>query len=350
MHASTRSCHRRIAPGSIIVAIALVWLPAPRLCAGDCQACRPQPRSQDQVWLVSNRGLGCDVEAQAAQLRYWRYDREKGWLRASLAELNAADDKSAITTVFVHGNRIDWCEAFTRGWTAYRTLVRCADERPVRFVIWSWPSEAVHGPINDAREKACRTNPSGFYLAWFLDQLDPEAPLSLWAHSLGARVVTGALHLLGGGELDGHRLAERQRANRSSVQAVLVVAALDNDWLLPGHFHGHAMSQVSNMLLVNNCCDALLKRYHLIYGRRCPQEALGCTGLGTWGVTGADWNKVCQTNACSIAGRRHVLASYLASPDLVARMRSYLLFETDGDDRSAALEVVARTDGPAESP
>ena len=74
-----------------------------------------------------------------------------------------------------------------------------------------------------------------------------EAPLSLWGHSFGARAVTGALHLLGGGQLCGHVLDERVHAERAPAQVVLLAAALDNDWMMPGHFHGQALSQTSQL-------------------------------------------------------------------------------------------------------
>jgi alpha/beta superfamily hydrolase len=295
------------------------------------------PRPQDQVWLVSNRGLGCNIEQQVQNLKYWRYDCERSWVRSSLAELLAADD-GGITTVFVHGNRITCDEAFTKGWGAYRTLVRCADERPVRFIIWSWPSDPIRGPVQDAREKACRTNPSGYCLGWFLDRLNPETPVSLMAHSFGARIVTGALHVLGGGQIDGHRLDERNHPIRQAMPVVLLVAALDNDWLMPGRYHGQAMSQVSSMLLVNNSCDMLLKRYHRIYGRRCSQQALGFTGLASW-AAGVDWTKVSQVNAASIVGRRHSFAGYIGSSDLVARMRPHLFFESAPQAKVALSET-----------
>ena len=323
---SRRSFGREALPLLVALpALLIALLTQPATHAASSKACCPRP--QDQVWLVSNRGLGCNVEQQATKLKYWRYDCERSWVRSNLAELLAADDRG-VTTVFVHGNRIPRDEAFTKGWSAYRMLVRCADDRPVRFIIWSWPSDPIHGPVQDAREKASRTNPTGYYLGWFLDQLNPETPVSLLAHSLGARVVTGALHLLGGGQIDGHRLQERKHSSRQPMSAVLLVAALDNDWLLPGHFHGKAMSQVSSMLLVNNNCDILLKRYHLIYGRRCPQQALGYTGLASWAATAADWTKVSQVSAAPIVGRRHAFAGYICSSDLVARMRPRLLFES----------------------
>jgi hypothetical protein len=321
----------------LYVVLVAIHATQPAVHAAASKPCCPRP--QDQVWLVSNRGLGCNVEQQVENLKYWRYDCERSWVRSSLAELLAGDDGS-VTTIFVHGNRIAWNEAFTKGWDTYRTLVRSAGETPVRFIIWSWPSDAIRGPVQDAREKACRANPTGYYLGWFLDQLNPETPVSLMAHSFGARVVTGALHVLGGGQIGGHRLDERSHPVRQSMPVVLLVAALDSDWLLPGRFHGQAMSQVSSMLLINNSCDILLKRYHLIYGRRCSQQALGYTGLAAWAATDADWTKVSQINAASIVGRRHGFARYIGSSDLVARMRPHLLFETGKSARA-----VAKSDG-----
>ncbi len=185
-------CRNAIARLATFCLVFVVVHQTPRAVhAATSKACCPRP--QDQVWLVSNRGLGCNVEQQVQNLKYWRYDCERSWVRSSLAELLAGDDGS-VTTVFVHGNRIDRDEAFTKGWRTYRTLVRSAGETPVRFIIWSWPSDAIRGPVQDAREKACRTNPTGYYLGWFLDQLDPETPVSLLAHSFGARRNRSAPH------------------------------------------------------------------------------------------------------------------------------------------------------------
>lgn len=282
-------------------------------------------RAEDQLWLVSDRGTGCCASAATVPLQYWRYQCGQGWVRSDLDSLLAAEDPQALTTVFVHGNRIPSCEAFTKGWTAYRALTRCAVERPVRFIIWSWPSDPVCGLVKDARVKAARTNPSGYHLAWFLDRLDAQAPVSLWGHSFGARIVTGAMHLLGGGELCGYRLSQRVHAERMPMQAVLLVAAIDNHWLLPGHFHGRALSQASEMLFVNNSCDALLKRYHVLYGKRCMVQAAGYMGLVTRGLAAEDRAKIRQLDACCQVGRRHLFAGYLACSSLLNPIRDTLL-------------------------
>jgi hypothetical protein len=279
---------------------------------------------QDQLWLVSDRGLGCNVTDGVHRLQYWRYDCQQRWTRASLDELRAAEDPEMVTTVFVHGNRVPCDEAFTKGWSAYRSLVRCADERPVRFVIWSWPSDPVRGLLDDARLKANRTNITGYYLAWFLDHLNPQSSLSLWGHSYGARAVTGALHLLGGGQLAGRVLDERLHPERDPAQVVLLAAAIDNHWLIPGHTHGQAMSQTDELLLVNNSSDRLLKRYHLLYGRRSCAAALGYLGISRRSL-GIEGNKVRQVDASCQIGKQHFFALYLQAPGLMAPIRATLL-------------------------
>jgi hypothetical protein len=314
-------------------------------------ACRSLPRAQDELWLISCRGLGCgDAQQQTSNLQFWRYDRERSWVRADLPELLAGDNPNVITTIFAHGNRISRDEAFTKAWNVYRKLVQCPDERPVRFIAWSWPSEAVRGPINDARVKACRTDPAGYQLGWFVDQLSPDVPVSLWAHSFGARVVTGALHLLGGGAINGHHLAERKHTMRPPMQVALLAAAIDSDWLLPGHGHGKAYSQMAGLLLVNNGGDALLKRYHLIYNRRSCQQALGYTGLSNWHLPSADWAKTNQIEASGHVGRRHILDNYLQSPELVARMRDQLLRAPTEQSKTAGPELAVANDADLRLP
>lgn len=334
---------------SAVVVYGLSSLASPA-SAGQSPKCCTFPRAQDEVWLVSTRNTGCGSwDQQVNRLQYWRYDRQKSWVRAELVDLLSTDDPEVITTIFIHGNRIPYCEAFTKGWSAYRSLAQGADDKPIRFIIWSWPSEPYRGVLEDARIKAARTNPGGYHLAWFLDQLDPKVPVGLWAHSYGARIITGALHLLGGGNLCGYRLSERANPDRQPMQVVLMAAALDNHWLSPGHFHGRAMSQVSGLLLVNNGCDALLKRYHRLYGRRCCQQALGYTGMGQWGLSAADWRKVRQIDACCYVGRKHLFALYLCAGPIMAETRAYLLFQKPTKPTPKPKDVLTKSDAKVES-
>ena len=184
---------------------------------------------------------------------------------------------------------------------AYRQFtVGIPASQPVRFVIWSWPSDRIHGILKDVRAKAARTNTDCKYLAWTLHQLNPQTPVSLIGFSYGARIATGALHVLAGGSLDGFALAPATKP-RTPVRAVLTVAALHNYWLAEGHYHGRALEIVDSMLLVNNSCDMALKRYRFL-DRSRTAAALGYMGPAGWSP---HYGKIRIVDACRDVGKAH---------------------------------------------
>ena len=167
---------------------------------------------------------------------------------------------------------------------------------------------------------------AGWQLAWLVDQMDAESSIGMIGFSFGARVITGALHVLGGGQLDRMSWPVRPPADRGKIRTVLMTAALDDDWLLPGHYHGLAPSQVERMLLLNNSCDRAMKWYHMINRCRHP------TALGRWGIPsswllGADARKIDQCDVCSQLGQIHSFQSYLGCPDLMRQTWWHLSFE-----------------------
>ena len=198
----------------------------------------PDPSSPNQLWLVNTRQLpDCPcVHCDTGRVEVYRRECGTGWQRSSQQAFLAAGGADFVTTVFVHGNDTDAAEARDEGQQLYARLTPTAcPSGPVRFVIWSWPSERIFGRVRtDIQAKACRANAEAFYLADFLDELEPDARVSLSGYSLGARVTTGALHLLGGGALEGRQLETRKHAERSGLRVVLLAAALADDWLLPG--------------------------------------------------------------------------------------------------------------------
>lgn len=291
------------------------------------------PRPQDEVWVVSSRGLSggrCDQRAEL--LHYWRYGDE-GWQPATLDDLAQPHTPDATTSIFVPGNGYTHGEVVRLGWSAYAHFVQQAvDERPIRFVIWSWPSDKIEGPaVEDLRIKAARADLAAYYLAWVVDRLDPEMPLSLIGTSYGARIVTGGLHLLGGGKLPPNSPLQRSNDARRPIRLVLITAAIDADWLVPGHRHGAALGQVEQVLLINNSTDRVLRRYHFLYGLRSDARALGCQGCAP-GWYGRDAGKVLQTDVARLMGSQHGCGPYFATPQLVARMEPYV-FCRPSDDR-----------------
>ena len=282
------------------------------------------PLKEDQIWLVSTRHLcaDCREASDELDLEVLRYDEEDQWTTASAEALFEAS-KEVITIIYVHGNRTEWNDSFRHGWEAYHALA--SEDRPLRFVIWSWPSDQIHGQAHDVRTKARRADVEARYLSWFVTHFKPEEQVSLVGFSFGGRIITGALHLLGGGTICGQSFPAGAGLRRTGARVVLLGAALDRDWLLPGGARELAWSTTDRLLLLYNSCDPALKRYRCIDRRRRP-IALGYTGLH-WidSVSGSE-----QLDACCHVGRSHSETPYFSSARLVDLMRSYTV-DDDGE-------------------
>src|SRR5262245_50072027 len=128
-------------------------------------------REQDEVWLVSTRGLGCPSGKEEPAWQLWQY--EKGtWQPRTAEDFFSPDRPDLVTPFYIHGNRIDPDLASSDGLAAYFQLAgKFDDEPPVRFVIWSWPSGQIKGPLNDIRAKAARCDVEAYYLARFLARM-----------------------------------------------------------------------------------------------------------------------------------------------------------------------------------
>lgn len=282
-------------------------------------------RRQDELWVLDARRLGCGSDCD--RLGAARGVGCGAWLPSSMAEFHAADP--AVTTIFfIHGNRVAPEDAYRAAAKVYRALApHLPPGVPVRLVTWSWPSAKISGPIRDARIKAARTDRSGYLLACVLRRLDPATPVGVLGYSFGARIATGALHLLGGGQLGCYRLAVPP-APRAPLRVALLAAAVNNDWLLPGRYHGQALTQIDRLLLLNNSADRALRRYHFLFPRVRPRpQALGYTGFAGLSLLGPMRSRIEQYDAACIVGDEHSLAHYLQSPRLMGLVAGTLVAE-----------------------
>ena len=127
-------------------------------------------RLQDDIWLVSTRRTP-HCRLRPPRLKIHHYEKSVDtcgarWMASDEASFLGQMWADIPTVFFVHGNRIAPGEDRERGLQVYRSLIRQAsDERPIRFVIWSWPTEKVCGPLRDVRVKAERADPAGYHLA-----------------------------------------------------------------------------------------------------------------------------------------------------------------------------------------
>lgn len=289
--------------------------------AGDLAATSAGVRPQDRVWLASTRHLCGSGGAPAL----WQWNASQ-W---HTSDHQAFLDETAgfpQTVIYIHGNRVDDNEGASGGLAVYQQVVAAhAGEEPVRFVIWSWPATRICGPIKDVRTKAWRSDDEAVMLAHFLDPIQKrEHRVGFVAFSYGARITGGALHLLGGGRLDGHVIGLRERPQ---FRAAFWAPAAHNNWLLPNGRHEHAMPLVDKWFSTLNRCDESLWRYERL--EKCGNPpALGFVGFTGRGLLPADlqarWE---EWEVSRIVGDTHNYHPYVFSPWIAEQTAKCVLWK-----------------------
>ena len=312
-----------------------------------CPAHQCPVRPQDQVWKISTRHLGpCGHECTATSpdLVYEQYLPDQGWVSRTESEFFANDDTNRTTVAYVHGNRMtpDW--ALDHGFKVYCMLSRptgscggcpncgqCNSQQqpgPMRFVLWSWPSEPIECQlrvIKDARVKATRTAMQSNYLGWWLSQLEPSQKVGLIGYSYGARVILGSAHMLAGGSLDGRTLPPAKYGSTVVPKVALWATACQADWIVPGNRYGCATSGLSEAFITFNRSDPVLRRYV----RTLPEStgpALGSRGVvRSWQIPQA--NKLRVMNVQREVGRRHEFLRYVNSRSIAGQTQRVALWQ-----------------------
>lgn len=303
------------------------------LAAGICGAQPANPASQP-VWLISTRSAPRCVpaDAEVASLDYWRLIDDEQWSVEDRDAFLAADDPAVPTVFFIHGNRTGRNEAVQAAWHVYRYLREETPDRAFRLVVWSWPADRVAGGNRyDAQVKAARSDVESYYLADCVRRINPDVRLGLVGYSFGARVITGALHLLAGGEVAGYGLGEARRPRRAPIRAVLAAAALDNSWLLPDRRNGMALGQLDQVLVTRNRCDPVLRFYPLMYRLRGPQ-ALGYTGPACPAWLGPEGEKIELLSVDCQVGKAHEWSRYFHALAAGGRLAWYTLVDSAKPD------------------
>ncbi len=309
--------------------------------------------SAGRIWFIGThwaaRGGRIDAEAQEKRFTYYRLAPDGTWEQAGRGKFLETTEPAVPTTIYIHGNRTGPSGAVCDAWRIHRRMKRDAAGRPFRLVIWSWPAGRVCRRIRaDVQTKACYSDTQGYYLARLLADVPRDARVTLVGYSFGARVITGALHILGGGKVAGRELndgqlpksstdngagrgeePERSAGKRIPFRAVLVAAALDAGSLSPGCRNHLATTQVDRILVTCNPCDRVLRWYPRLYGRSGP-EAMGYAGAC---CCGPPCDKIEQVDVTCSVGRNHSWARYTCSEPLMQRLAEYTFLE-DASPRS----------------
>lgn len=280
-----------------------------------------------ELWIVSTRNLPIDGDCCAPKFApcVFRYICGRGFVQATLAEVIADENVDRPTFIYIHGNDSDADDAAETALDLYKRLLNSRCAVPFRLIVWSWPSEQVANCVRqDARIKACRTNIEGYFLAVFVDLLPAHIHVGLAGYSYGARVATGALHILGGGVLEGRRIATRRHPDRGPLRCVLLAAAMDNNWLLPGMRHERSVSQVERMVITVSRADHVLYFYPMLWGCGGP-DALGKTGLINASSLGPDAAKIAHVDVTRVVHGRHGWKNFAESPEIMSLLRHELM-------------------------
>jgi hypothetical protein len=309
----------------VLAFFAALTMPSPAGAEGAAALCGSKAallvRPQDEVWLVSTRHIAfADTLSDPA---VWQWSPGQ-WSASDAAELARQCTPNVVTVIYVHGNRIDDDEGASGGLAVYQHVIAPhSGEERVRFLIWSWPSARICGPIKDVRSKACRSDDEAVLLARFLARMENRhCRVGLVGFSFGARIIGGALHLLAGGELEGMTIP---CGERPKFQVAFWAAAAHNNWLLRDCRHGRALPLGEKWLNLINGCDESLRHYQLLEKGHNP-PALGYTGLaGRNLLAPQEQERWEEQDVSNLVGVTHNYHPYVYSPWIAERTAQVVL-------------------------
>ncbi len=294
------------------------------------------PGCLKSFWIINTRCLptvGCCGAAPFSP-QVLRWECGQGSEPSTLDELLKTDSQDWFTVFYVHGNltshqgAVEVCNLLRS-----QLPERVCSGQPVRLILWSWPSDCDAGRLRDDTAVAgARAATESYYLGRFATMLHADQRMLVVGYSFGARVTTGALHLLSGHSLGGRELNDEHMGENKlqapRLRAVLLAAAIDVDWLIPGHFHGAAAMPVERMAITTNRRDFVLSKYRIAEKRNAP-AAVGKVGPPL-GAMGHDAAKIVTLNVANDIGIHHGSPHYFASPQVISLIRRELQMFDDG--------------------
>lgn len=271
-----------------------------------CSATLPL-REGDSVWEISSRHLGgsCQLGAPLQISKLIGCDFQPSSLEEFIADPLSLT--APHTVVYVHGNWMEWSSARERGLLVYKLLTAQTD-KPIRLILFSWPSQRDGRIAADVREKASLAHVESYYLADFLKHVPADRPIGMMGYSFGGAVICGTLQLLSGRSLDGRCLSQPIAAHRN-VRVSLAAPAFDRNQLNPGGKYDFALNQIERLVNLYNSSDPVLKRFRFI--DRGSPEAAGLLGINARSGSRLSTAQNVEQYDCSrAAGRTHSEVDY----------------------------------------
>jgi Alpha/beta hydrolase family len=288
------------------------------------------PAGLDGYWIASS--WNCRQSAPHAcpcgdlQFYYRSCDGQTQLLNRDA--FNASLAPGTPVCFVVHGSFTDWNSMFTDCVPLFSWIRSAAPSRAMNVVFYTWPSAGplTYEPHIDVAVLGKRASFNGVYLGDLIARVPPGHPICIIGHSHGARMTAAALHLLGGGEVEGTHLTNFPPPDQR-IRAVLVAGALDHHWMDPGQRFGLALCRTECLMYLRNDHDIVLTFYPLrkIFSRRA---------LGESGLTRRDHerlgylnSKVVELDVTNMVQLGHVWNHYYTHPELASAIEPFVYFD-----------------------
>lgn len=274
--------------------------------------------SASDLWMIDTRQASMAVpdEEHYHRLTFECWDAtRRRFAPSTRQEFLATSDSDTPLLFLIHGNWMKRSEAVTLA----RDFHRRVEHERCRVIMWTWPSEKVScRPRVDINVKATRADRQASYVVWFLRELKQDSRVTLAGFSLGARLAAMALE----------EMATYEGEPEIRLNTILMAAAFDSNWLLPGHRFEHAFRAADRCDILYNPMDDKLCLYpHIdsLCGR--GPTALGATGLPVRKLETDDQPRVRSINVSRWIGADHSFASSLRAMLRYDHFREIALFE-----------------------
>jgi hypothetical protein len=281
---------------------------------------------QPNYWIISSRPCqNVSSLCSTCQFDYFRCCNKQCIRSPDSKEFQNWFQPDFPVCIVIHGSWTGF-EALRQGsLDMYRWIRNAAPNRKLQVLFYTWPSE---GPITllpsiDIVILGRRSTFYGIFLTQLMAQIPGTSPIGLFGHSHGARTIASALHLQGGGMVQGHRLQYPDQSGRK-IRAVFAAAAIDHHWLNPGERYGRALYRAEYVLNLRNRKDLILGFYPL-------RKPFSHRALARAGFTRSDrrrmgcWNhKIAELDVTYLVGRHHMWEHYYSCPEIAQAIVPYL--------------------------
>ncbi len=290
----------------------------------------------EEHWLVSTRNCRtmCRRCAAGCSLDFYRADKDCCTTRSSQPEFTSTLRPGVPVCIVVHGSYVtgDSVKEDCRGTFDW---LRCgAPDRSLHVVFFTWPSDGIFTldggnaltslvPGVDVAILGRRAETNGLQLAQLVNAIPSENPVCLIGHSHGARTVAAALHLLGGGDVQGLAL---RHITPHRIRTVFAAAAIDHDWLSPKERYGKALCTTECVINLRTRKDWALWFYPL-------RKPFSPASLGRKGFTKRDLQQlgdlstqVAELDVTEYVGVGHIWPNYYEQPEISTAIAPLVYF------------------------